>query len=380
MKQGVISSTKLGGGSFESAFVDIKPPISGDPNADPSQAPITATNSDGQSNLTVTNPDGGGDPGVPPVAKSAAANPKKEEVGLGYDLYTLLKQDPDLSDIEIDIPKDASFQGALSKIIQHVKGLRNVDEEVEKVAESRYGKDVIANAKLLAAGLNPDDKLVVSTYNRYALGTLDLNDENSIRNAVDTIEFMYKETLSGKARDIAIKNIDPESEDFEELFNVAKGYAAEKRDEIFSFINQQVNANKQQRESFSESVKSVIQSGKVLNIEITPQEKKRYLRDIFETTEKVTDPDGSVRQISKYTKNFEEIQKDPAKMAMLYMLVCDGVNLKLPTEHGKQLSGDELEQKFKLGMASQSAFRRQDSGNGQGRPAIIHKEVLRRNY
>lgn len=293
-----------------------------------------------------------------PVRK-VESQPAQEE-SEGQLLLKIFKRDGVVGDDFVVDPK-ATIAEVATKYEEYVTA--RTEEIIEDRIKELYGEETMNAAKMLNAGMTTESKHEYARLSKYSEVDVESDDEIQIANTRHIIEEYYRATLKGKSLEKNLEAIDETSDDFIEIGRESKEYWAEKRDAMKNDWLAKSKARDEQKTAFNTQVQSLIESGEVMGMKLEKSEINRYMQDIFKKTETYnkTNEYGevTVEKGSKYEKAWEELKKDPQKVAVLMMLVSDGLSLKLPIQAGKNLAGQELEQAL--------AGRLRSEGQGQAR-------------
>ena len=315
----------------------------------------------------------------PPLKLPQKEAPRKAEApveeGAAGILLEIYKREGAVGD-DFEIDPSASAVDFALKYKEYV--MSDVGRAVEETIKEKYGEEVLKNAQMLQAGNVP--------YNEYAMlsfySNVDVESENEedVKATKMMIEEMYRRTLKGKSLERFMEQIDETSHDFVEIGKEAREYFQQAKNDFRDDFIRRDNERKAKTTAVLKSAKSVIEAGKIMGMEISKQEAKRYVKDIFEQTDTYTmegsDGKPEVVRGSKYEKYYEEIRKNPEQLAMLMMLVVDQLNLELPIQAGKKRGGDELDQRLKGALAARDYGR--DSRVFPVVPPTVRGEVVGR--
>lgn len=252
-----------------------------------------------------------------------------------------------------EIDDKASIKDIYNKAKKLVIG--DPDELAEKYAKRKgLTDDVIETSKMLNSGkLRFPEQEQYNKLSSYANFKYEIPEEASegeknaiIENAKRIVEHYYDSTLKGKAKQIAIANIDDFSDDFADLVEQGVAFAAEEKEAFRRGMLDKITEEEAIEETHTEKIKEAIKKGDLFGSKLPKEVIEQYMSSIFDETETITYKDGTTDMVSKYTKNLLNLKADPIEAAKIMIRIAEGAEDSTERQMGKREFGSSLEQRL----------------------------------
>lgn len=285
--------------------------------------------------------------------KPAAQRPSgKQSRGMIH--AEILKRDGYLPG-DMEIPDDADIKDVNDLMYKHLeeKANKDVESKAQEKAEAiaaKYGYNE-KNKKYVQMIESGISLTLLDELGRLKLmANTDLNTgDEEVDNENSTIlirEMFIAQGLKGKALETAVKNIEPFSDDFEELKKEVKEFWAAAYQARENQAMEIVKSKEKDKADAEAEITSALKKGVIMGIKLTPKQVEDYDKKFFKPTETVVvDEKGKkiTKMVSVYKKNLMELENDPEKAAMIMMIISDNLDLNLLIQEGKRRNAQELE-------------------------------------